>query len=142
MFLGLGANAAAIGNSGVQVAEFVYDYDVDGGATGFINLAAKLNSGLPSGASIVRIHYYVETAFTSAGSATVAIGDVGSNNRYLTATAFDDSAYDDEKLAALSSGLPHQVASASAGKVGILIGTAALTAGKLHLLVEYVQVKR
>lgn len=145
MFLGVQANAKVAGNQGIQVMEYVYDFSVDGGAVGFKDLSAKLNNALPAGASIVRIHYYVQTALSSlnsGGSATVAIGDSDTNNRYLTATAYDNAAFADEKLAALSTALPNQVDSAAEGKLGILIGTAALTAGKISLLVEYAQVKR
>lgn len=139
--LALPAQASLFGNDGVQVTEFIYDFSVDGGAVSFINLSTKLNNALPSGASILRITYYVETAMTSAGSATVAIGDAGSGARYLAATAFDDAVFADEYIAVIASGIPHQVASANAGKFGVTVATAALTAGKIHFFVEFVQKK-
>ncbi len=145
LFVSLTAQASNIGNKNIQVREFVYDFAVDGGSVGFKNLTTKLNDALPAGSSIVRIHYYVQTALTSlnsGGSATVGIGDSDSNARYLSATAYDNAAWADEKLAALSTALPNQVDSAAEGKLGVVIGTAALTGGKISIIVEYVQVKR
>ena len=40
-FVGFASNAAVIGNKGVQVMEFVYDFSVDGGSVGFKNLSTK-----------------------------------------------------------------------------------------------------
>lgn len=141
----LTANASNIGNKGIQVREFVYDFAVDGGSVGFKDLSTKLNNALPAGSSILRMHTYVQTALTSdnsGGSATVGVGDYDSNARYLSATAYDNSRWADENLAALSTALPNQVASAAEGKVGVVIGTAALTAGKISIIVEFVQAKR
>lgn len=144
MVLGLGmtAKAAVIGNNEVQVMEYTYDFAVSGGAVGFINLSTALKKDLPVGAIIHKIDYYVETAFTSGGLATVAIGDSGTGNKYLAATAFDNAAFALGNVAALSSGLPNYLSAAAEGKLGITVATAALTAGKVKFLVHFVQMKR
>lgn len=132
---------SAIGNKDIQVMEFLYDFSVHGGAIGQIDLSDRLGNAIPSGAIMLRASYYVETAFTSGGAATVAIGDVASAARYLAATAFDNAAFADEKVAAAAIGVPLKVASANAGKIAITVAAAALTAGKMRIFVEYVQEK-
>lgn len=143
LIFGVTANAALIGNKGLQVMEYTYDFSKDGGAVGFIDLAAKFKAGLPVGASILRVSYYVQTAMTSSGSATVAFGDSGSGGRYRSAIAFDNAVWAADGLVALSGvQIPNQVTSVAEGNIGMTIDTAALTAGKISFLVEYVQVKR
>lgn len=146
VMVGYTAQAAVIGNKGVQVAQFTWDYAVDGGSLGFKDLTTKLNNALPAGASILRISYYVETAMSSSngsGSATLAVGDSGSGGRYKSAAAYDNAVWADETLASLSAAaLPNQVGSAAEGLIGVTVGTSALTAGKIHFLVEFIQVKR
>lgn len=117
------------------VQEYVYDFAVHGGAVGFISLKNPANA-LPSGAVVTAAHYVVLTAFTSGGSATVALGDAASGARYKSATAFDNSAYTANTPAALSSGIPALVSSANIANVGITVATAALTAGKMRIVVE------
>lgn len=135
----LPAQASLVGNSGVKMMEYVYDYSVDGGATGFIDLADEKK--LPAGADILRVSYYVEVAPTSSGSATIGVGDSGSNARYQAATAYNNAAYADEGVFALSTAIPNHVDSAAEGKFGIVIATAVLTAGKIHFYVEFAQHK-
>ncbi len=139
LFGSLTATASNISNKGIQQQEYVYDFAVDGGATGFINLAD--NFALPVGSVIVDVYYYVETAMTSGGSATVAIGDADTAARYLAATAFDNAAYADEKVAKAAIGVPFKTDSANDGKFGITIATAALTAGKIRFFVNFLQHK-
>lgn len=125
---------ASMAGGELKVQEYTYDFAVDGGAVGFIDLADKYK--LPAGAIILRVHTHVKTALASSGSATVSVGDSTSNARYLAATAFNDAAFDDEVPKALSTALPNKVDAANEGKVGIAIGTAALTAGKMKLILE------
>lgn len=127
------AHAAIVGNQ-LKVQEYVYDFAVDGGAVGFIDLADAMK--LPVGTKILRVWYSVETAFTSGGSATVAIGDAASGARYLAATAYNNAAYNAGTLAQAAIGTPVAVSSANIGKLGITVATAALTAGKLKLMAE------
>lgn len=130
-----------ISNANIQVVEFLYDFAVHGGAVSTIDLSSRLNSALPVGSAIMRVSYFVETAMTSGGLATVSIGDSGSAVRYLAATAFNAGAFAVNNLAIAAIGLPHQVLTANAGKFAIAIAAAALTAGKLRFYVEYISKK-
>lgn len=127
------SHAALVGGK-IQSQEYVYDFAKDGGAVGFIDLADAMK--LPAGAMILGGYYLVDTAMTSGGSATVAIGDAASGARYLAATAYNNSAFDAGDLAAFAIGVPLNVDSANKGKFGITIATAALTAGKLKFVLE------
>lgn len=146
LMMGFTAKAAVLGNSGVQVMEYVYDFSVQGGSLGFKDLTTKLNNALPAGASILRVSYYVQTAMASgngSGSATLAVGDSGSGGRYKAAAAYDNAVWADENLVSLSAAaIPNQVDAANEGLIGVTIGVSPLTAGKISFLIEYVQVKR
>lgn len=132
------AKATTFSNNGVMVQDFVYDFAVQGGAVGFIDL----KSNVPNGAVILRVTYKVDTAFTSGGSATVALGDSNTNARYLAATAYNNAAFTAGTVAAAAIGVPLNVNAAAKGEVGITVATAALTAGKMHLFVEYMVPKQ
>ncbi|NOS67382.1 MAG: hypothetical protein HOO67_03385 [Candidatus Peribacteraceae bacterium] len=124
-------------NGGVQVAEYLYDFAVDGGAVGNIDLSAKKSKApLPLGAVVVRITRKVLTAPTSGGSATISVGDAGSTARYLALTAFDNAAFV-AGVYAHSTGMPALLDAANKGQFGISIAVAALTAGKIAFHVEY-----
>lgn len=116
-------------------AQYDYSFAVQGGATGFKSLKAAGNNYLPSNAVITHAHYIVTEAFTSGGSATVAIGDAASGARYLAATAYNNAAFTANTPAAVAIGLPVLVSSANISNVGITIGTAALTGGKIRIVV-------
>lgn len=133
------AKAALFGNEGVQVQEYLYDFAVDGGATGAVDISHGKN--LPAGAQVLDVYYLIETAFTSGGSATVALGDVASASRYKSATAYNDSAYALDTIAKAASGVPLNVTSANAGKPQVTIATATLTAGKMKVFYVYMQPK-
>jgi len=137
-------------NNGVQVQEYVYDFDVDGGAVGEIDLSAKANkSAIPVGALIKRVTCLVKSAFTSGGAATLSWGNEDDGDGYsgsaiavgsLTANAsfngYDNAAallWDDTN----DHPLDVYVADANDGKFEVNIGTAAMTAGKAVFLVEY-----
>ena len=129
-----------IGGKHYHIEEYVYDFAKDGGAIGQVILSSKSGSAaIPVDACILRIHTVVHTALTSAGSATVSVGDVGSAARYLALTAFDNAAYDLDAVKALATALPNSVNSVNEGRVAISIAVAALTAGKLSVLVEFVR---
>lgn len=127
------AHAQAGGKAFTQ--EYVYDFAKQGGAVGQISLVNPANP-LPVGAIVTSVHYNVMTAFTSGGSATVAIGDVASGARYLAATAYNNAAYTANTPAAAAIGVPMRVGAANAGQIAITIATAALTAGKMMIVVE------
>lgn len=137
-------------NAGVHVQEYVYDFDVDGGATGEIVLSTKDNKGaIPVGAVIKRVTALVKTAFTSGGSATLAWGNGDDADGYsgtaiavasLTAN-FLANGYDNGAALLWDDTNDHPidvyVADANDGKFSVTIGTAAMTAGKAVFMVEY-----
>jgi hypothetical protein len=122
----------------LQVQEYVYDFSVDGGAVGTIDLSAKANS-LPSGAVVKRVYAVVEDACTSGGAATVAWGNSGDADGFsgtakavasLTANAVFEGSADSAAL------LPSKLSADS--DFSVTIAVAALTAGKIRYGVEYV----
>lgn len=135
-FMSFTAKAVSGGGNSEFTQEYVYDFAKHGGAVGFISLKGKGANALPSGAVVLSAHYQVLTALTSGGLATVAIGDAASGARYLAATAFDNAAYTLNLPAALSSGMPVLVSSANIANVGITVATAALTAGKIRIVIR------
>jgi hypothetical protein len=117
----------------------VYNFATTGGAVGAQNLVDDQGNAilLPVGAIIVRSYYDVITAFTSGGSATVALS-VQAANDVLSALA----------VASLTTGVAAGVSTGSAAtmkKVSttakplvLTVATAALTAGKMNVFLEYV----
>lgn len=138
LFYAMPTNASLWGNDGVQSKEYVYDFAVDGGATGTIDLAK--GHALPTGAHLLDVYYHVETAFTSGGSATVALGDAASSTSIVSTTAFDNAAYALAGITKDSAGQP-RVCSATSCKPQIVIATAAVTAGKVRIHYLYIQPK-
>lgn len=135
-----GSSHEAFADNGIKgkssSQEYIYDFAVSGGAIGNIDLSAlKGGHALPSGALVKSVLCRMLTAFTSSGSATVSIGDAASTARAKALTAFDNSAYNADALISYST--PYLVSSANAGKFGISIAVAALTAGKMSCVVDY-----
>jgi len=121
-------------NDNVLVKEYEYDFAVDGGATGVFNLSAKANkSSLPVGAIKVSHLVLVNTTFVGSGASAI-IGVSDDTDRYMVRTA----------AAGVAAGLETSSASAvflSAANLADCLMTvtgAALTAGKLKVLVSYV----
>lgn len=105
-----------------------YDFAVEGGAT-----ANDIMLVTPSAHVAVSLLYmYCETALTSGGSATLIVGldGVGSENQFLSSTAY--TAFTAGLIVAPTSALYQPVASGA--NVLMRIGTAALTAGKIHFV--------
>jgi hypothetical protein len=109
----------------VRCAKATYDFDTHGGATGD---ALGLDVSVPSGAIITRVIGSANTAFTSGGSATVAI-NVGTTE-VNAATAYDHADY-----AAVD--VHYSTPVAASGEINLDIATAALTAGNYDIFVEY-----
>jgi len=130
-----------VGGKHYHVEEYVYDFAVDGGAIGNIDLSAKAGSApLPADAVVLRVNTIVHTTLASGGAATVSIGDLGSTARHLALTAFDNAQFTVDAPKALSTALPRYVsATANDQKVSISIAVAPLTAGKMSVLVEFVR---
>ena len=138
-------------NDGVQVQEYVYDFAVDGGVKDVaIDLSAKDGvSGIPIGAIIKGVSSIVETAVTSAGSATVAWGngddaDGYSGTTIAKATLIANFVVNGWDLAAAllwddtnDHPIYFPVVDANDGSFKLLISTADLTAGKIVFMVEY-----
>lgn len=126
------------------VERVVYDFAVDGGATGALDL---FTAG--SDVVITGFHAYVKTACTSGGSATVAVGVTGSTSAFVTTTTGAVANLTAnavlQAVVVLSEGTPNTAAFplprrlASGDKVLMTIGTAALTAGKIEFVLEYMQ---
>ena len=130
-----------------------YDFAVHGGAVGAIPMRVRV----PKGAGIINSFLHILPAPDSGGSATIAI-KVESTADILTATAFDaapfdgtfglgkarytpgidlgsgdgtDTAIDDSAAAAF-------IATTAERELTVTIGTAALTAGKFNIFIQYV----
>lgn len=128
---GSGADATD-GSNAARWARATYDFAVNGGAIGTIDLACEI----PEGAIILDGVLDVQTAFTSGGSATVAIQTEAAAD-ILAATA----------VASLTAGLADIVPDGTAANmvkttairtVALVVATAALTAGKAVVHLRYV----
>jgi hypothetical protein len=126
------AKAKTIGpefSNQVTLERVTYDFAVDGGAVSTFDL-------FTAGADVVlkSFHAYVKTAATSGGSATVALGVTGSATAFVDTTA--GAVANLTANAVLGSAIaPRRLPSGS--KVIMTVGTAALTAGKIEVVVEY-----
>lgn len=140
----------AFKNDGVQVAEYVYDFDVDGGAQGEIFLSSKAGyAPVPNGAIITAVCLKVVTAFTSDGSATLAWGNDDDPDGYsgtaIAVASLTDNAvfngWDNGAALLWDDTNDHQiyvpVVNEDDGEVSVTIGTADMTAGKAIVLVQY-----
>lgn len=139
---------SAIGNK-MHMQKYVYDFDVDGGATGAISLSSKANAApLPDKAIVESVVAYVETAVTGTSS-TLAWGNTTDADGYsgtaiaeaslvadFVANGWDNGAallWDDT-----NDHIIHFCAnSANDRDFSVTIGTADLTAGKVHFFVKY-----
>lgn len=137
-------------NDGKHIEQYVYDFSVDGGAAGAINLHAKeRKSVIPVGAIIKAVTAKVLTTLTSGGSATLAWGNGDDADGYSGTTAavagfaaltlfngWDNAAaliWDDTN----DHQIPLDVSTAADGQFIFTITTADLTAGKMVFMVEY-----
>ena len=140
----------AFKNDGVQVQEYVYDFDVDGGAQGEIFLSSKSGyAPIPNGAIIKSVVAKVITAFGSTGSATLEWGNNDDPNGYSGATVAVAALLDNvvfngwDNAAALlwDDTNDHQlhvpVINEDDGEFSVTIATEDMNAGKALFLVEY-----
>lgn len=133
----------AFKNDGIQVAEYVYDFSVDGGAVSTITLSSKANKApIPVGAIVKNTTVWVETACTSGGSATVSVGLGTDVDGLVTATAVAsltaNAVIVGDGALAVPASVATYVTSAANGAVTASIAVAALTAGKISVSVEYI----
>lgn len=134
----------------ILVKEFVYDFSVNGGATGAISLVSNEPNGnlLPEGFIFNQVSLYTETALASTGSATVTVGNTLDPDGFfvdifaaasaagsaLHAGQLDGALIWDTSLDAIKA---CRVTSASNTQdVSITIGTAPLSAGKIRVVIE------
>ncbi len=141
---------AAFKNDGIQVQEYVYDFAVDGGASGS-NIVLSAKSGaqaLPVGAIIMDVIAHVVTACVGTSS-TVAWGHSANADAYSGTTIAEasltlNSIHNGQRTAnselwddSADCQLHPYVGTADLGSFVVLIGTAALTAGKIRFSVSY-----
>lgn len=130
----------AFGNQ-VQYEKIVYDFAVDGGATGALDVLTAATGGL----LIVHAHAVVLTACTSGGSATVKFGPSADDDRFINTTqgAVASLTANAVIVPPALEGTPNVIATpyylAAAAKLVMTIGTAALTAGKIEFTIGYVR---
>ena len=119
-------------NDAVQVQEYEYDFSVDGGATGTFDLSAKANkSPQPVGTILVGHQVLVQTALTGSG-ASAEIGSTNDDNKYLVITAAPATGL------TTSSASAEYIPAANEADCVLTVSGGALTAGKLKVLVNYV----
>ena len=121
---------------GAATASFEYDFSVHGGAVGAITLTA-LAGMLPDNACIVGAYLEPLTDLTSSGSATVKIGVTGNDDALIAATAYNHASFDGpDKIVALTAEVPLKLTADC--NVLATVATAALTAGKFRVHVDYI----
>jgi hypothetical protein len=119
-------------------ARAYYDFATDGGA---VSTIALRGDKIPSGAVVIGTYIDVDTNVTSGGAATVSIGIESATDVRAAATLATAPS-----LAAAGAPLLGAITRATAATVttadrdvSIAIGTAALTAGRFSVLVEYIE---
>lgn len=123
------------GRPNTRIIKATYDFAVDGGGVGNKNLSVSI----PDNAIITGGYIDVETDLASAGSATVGVGLAGAYTAFKNAAAFTDYTANGSGLILTNVAPPQTGVKTQADiLVGIVIGTAALTGGKMHIYVTYI----
>ena len=129
-----------------MLMKFEYDFAVDGGAIGAIAMRQVAGLALEAGLKVVGAYVVEETAITSGGSPTLTIGNTTDADGYfadiiallaakagvMVGEAAGDLIWDDTNDHRIMYG----PLVANDLDVNIVIGTAALTAGKFALYLE------
>lgn len=116
------------------VQEYEYDYSVDGGATGVIDLSAKANKEeLPTGAVRVSSHVIVQSALLGGAGASAKVGTTANDADYAANAAIASYSAN-----ALFNDATAVVVGATSDDCLLTISGAALTAGKLKVLVNFI----
>jgi hypothetical protein len=117
-----------------KFAKFTYNFANDGGGTGTIVLGKFDDKVLITGGWV-----HVETACTSGGSATVKIGiNTTDDDCFLDVTSGAVANLTDDATFQETAG--QAIVCPADGVLDLVIGTAALTAGKINLIVEYMNI--
>lgn len=111
----------------VEVVRVTYDFSKDGGAQGSFDL---FEAKVPC---LVKLRYALaEAAVTSGGSATISAGKAAAGTAFLSASAIANFS-----LGACVNPASQSSIKLDAGeKIDMTIGTANLTAGKVHFVLE------
>lgn len=137
------AKAKTIGkvfSNAVVVERVSYDFSVDGGATGALDIFTAAADLILVGFSAV-----VKTAATSGGSATLKVGVTGDDDAFMTTTQgavanlTANAAIFPPAVEGTPNTLPLPLKLASGAKILQTIGTAALTAGKVEYTLMYMK---
>lgn len=117
--------------------KFTYDFARDGGAVSAIAMKDSLGRAakLPDNAVVLSVRQESITDCTSSGAATVALGITGTADKFLVATAYTDASFDVDAVTARNASVPYKAAASD--QVLVTIATAALTAGKFNLYIDY-----
>lgn len=121
-----------------QTYRFTYDFAVNGGAVGTIVLTPA-NGVIPDKFVIQNAFFDVITPLNSAGAATAALTTSQTANDLISATAFDGAPWSSAGLKAtliLLGTIATLKKTTAARNPALVVGTAALTAGKFILFVE------
>ena len=109
-----------------EIVRVVYDFSLDGGATGALDIFTAEQDMIVTG-----FHLQVLTACTSGGSATLIVGvSGGDTDACLDATSGAVANLGANAVIGQEATVPFRLA--SGGKLIQTIGTAALTAGKIE----------
>lgn len=120
---------ATFGNES-KFVKLTYDFAEDGGATADTVKLATIGTGI----IITKCTVHVETACTSGGSATVQIGPTTADaDGILAATAVASLTANHVVQTAAAQGLYV----AADDTIDVVVATAALTAGKINVYLEY-----
>lgn len=128
------------------IERVVYDFSVDGGATGALDIFEATSDVVLTG-----FYAFVKTTATSGGSATLKVGVTSADSAFVTtvegavANLTANAVLQAKMTIALSEGTPNTAVLvfplprrlASGDKILQTIGTAALTAGKVEYVLEY-----
>lgn len=127
---------AADGRGDLHLLRSTYSFAVDGGVASTISLGETL----PDNAVVVRGYYFVSTALTSGGSATIALSIASDDVAGLLAAAAIATAGSAGWHECIQTGTAANFSEACTAEraIQIVIGTADLTAGVLTLFLEYV----
>lgn len=122
---------------GAASASFDYDFAVEGGAVGAITLRGE-SGKLPDNACIVGAWIEAITTPTSGGAATIRLGYTGNDNALLADTAFNHASYTAGNVTAATAELPLKLDAANGVNLIATVATAALTAGRFRVHVQYI----
>jgi len=133
----------------LHVNKYEWDFAVDGGATSAIAFRNLGNNALVAGLVVKRMWLVANTAVTSEGTPTLTIGNTADADGYfadifaLVTTSAKLAVQQGEVAGALiwddtnDHALDYKLGAANTLDLNLTIGTAAATAGKITLYVEF-----